>query len=64
MKWNRTISGNYKSEDGKFEIRKYGSMFELYSLTEKGLNGSVRKFLGDKFLGSFYTLKEAKASAK
>lgn len=63
MKWNRTISGNYRSEDGKYEIRKYGSLFELYSLTEQGLNGGVRKYTGNKRLGGFYTLREAKAAA-
>lgn len=64
MKWNKTISGNYRSEDGKYEIRKYGSLFELYSLVENGLNGGVRKHLSNKYLGGFYTLREAKAAAK
>lgn len=64
MKWNRTVSGNYNSEDGKYQIRKHGSLFELYSLTEQGLNGGVKKSVGNKYLGGFYTLREAKAAAK
>jgi hypothetical protein len=57
MKFVKTLSGNYKSENGKYEIRKYGGRWEVYNKEDKFS-------YTDKFVASYNTLKEAKESIK
>ena len=53
MKFTKTLSGNYKSEDGKYEIRKYRGIWEVFDIQDK---------MHEKYIGYYFTLKEAKES--
>lgn len=67
MKFTKTLSGSYKSEDGKYEIRKYGGQWEVYNLQEKQnvyRAGKLAYVKNEKYEGGYYTLKEAKENIK
>ena len=46
----------YKSNDGKWVIRKYGEAYEVYEVIVKAFSNNTLKYAGHR-----YTLKEAKA---
>lgn len=54
MKFKKGYCGYYINEERTIEIRKYGDMWEVYT---------VSKYEKAKYIGARYTLKEAKELA-
>lgn len=66
MKFKKVMSGWYKSERGGYEITKYGNLWEVYNTEEEQelYKCSVHIGFTKKYIGSAYSLTEAKAMCK